>query len=299
MKKLLLIACLLLGVTSSMSAQDYFKKDTVKTVDNIFIIRLKDGTRLKGRIIEQNTEQSKIQTQNMGLVTVPANQIVSMELDKNQGNSDNPYYENRFIDRTHLMPTAFPMKKGDIDFHNYYVYYNEVSVALGNRVNVGFGMLILPYVPLNSVFLYNLKAKATLISTEKLHFSVSGYLIGANNANTAIIIPTISIGKKESFFNISPLFYTGGNYSNSFGLSVSYVKKISPNLTFFSENFFGIGSSNSRGTSVGAGFRFDRKRHAFDLSLNLLAYSSRNSYSNDRLNIIPAPSVGYHLKLSK
>ncbi len=299
MKKLLLIVCLLLGVKSSMSAQDYFKKDTIKTADNIFIIRLKDGTRLKGRIIEQNTEQSKIQTQNMGLVTVPANQIVSMELDKNQGNGDNPYYENRFIDRMHLMPTAFPMKKGDIDFHNYYIYYNEVSVALGNRVNAGFGILILPYVPLNSVFLYNLKAKATLISTEKLHFSVSGYLIGANNANTVLIIPTLSIGNKERFFNIAPLFYTGGNYSNSFGLSVSYVKKTSPNLTFFSENFFGIGSSNSRGTSVGAGFRFDRKRHAFDLSLNLLAYNSRNYYSSDRLNIIPAPSVGYHLKLSK
>lgn len=299
MKKLLLIACLLLGTTSIINAQDYFKKDTIKTTENVFIIRLKDGTRLKGRIIEQNTEQSKIQTQNMGLVTVPANQIISMELDKNQGNGDNPYYENRFIDRMHIMPTAFPMKKGDIDFHNYYIYYNEVSVALGNIVNAGFGVSILPFVPLNTVFLYNLKAKATLISTEKLHFSVSGYLIGANNTNTVIVIPTISIGKKESFFNISPLFYTGGNYTNSFGLSVSYVKKTSPNLTFFSENFFGIGIINSRGTSVGAGFRFDRKRHAFDLSLNLLAFNSRNSYRGDGLNIIPAPTVGYHLKLSK
>ena len=61
MKKLFFIACLLLGVTST-NAQDYFKKDTTKTVDNVFIIRLKDGTRLKGKIIEQNTEQSKIQT---------------------------------------------------------------------------------------------------------------------------------------------------------------------------------------------------------------------------------------------
>ena len=297
MKKLFFIVCLLLGATS-MNAQDYFKKDTIRTEDNVFIIRLKDGTRLKGKIIEQNTEQSKIQTQNMGLVTVPANQIVSMELDKNQG-GDNPYYENRFIDRVHLTPTAFPMKKGDVDFHNYYLYYNEVSAALGNKVSVGFGTFILPFVPLTAVFGYNLKAKATLISTEKIHFSVSSYLIGANSDNTVIIIPTISIGKKESFINISPLFYTGGNYSDSFGLSVSYMKKTSPNLTFFSENFFGVGSSNARATSLGAGFRFDRKRHAFDLSLNLIGFNSRNTYSGDKLNIIPAPSVGYHLKLSK
>lgn len=298
MKKLLIIACLLLG-TTSMNAQDYFKKDTVKTTENVFIIRLKDGTRLKGRIMEQNTEQSKIQTQNTGLVTVPANQIVSMELDKNQVGGENPYYENRFIDRVHLMPTAFPMTKGDIDFHNYYLYYNEVSVALGSRVSVGFGTALIPFVSISNVFPYNLKVKATLISAEKVHFSVSGYLVGFNNSNATIIIPTLSIGKKESFFNISPLFYTGGNYSDAFGLSISYVKKTSPNLTFFSENFFGIGSTNSRGNSVGAGFRFDRKRHAFDLSLNMLFFNSRNYYSGDRLNIVPGPSVGYHLKLSK
>ena len=298
MRKLLFIACLLLGATS-MKAQDYFKKDTTKTVDNVYVIRLKDGTVLKGKIIEQNTEQSKIQTQNMGLITVPANQIMSMELDKNQAGNDNLYYKNRFIDRVHFTPTAFPMTKGDIDFHNYFLYYNEISLAVGNRISVGFGTAILPYVSLNSVFTYNLKAKATLVSNEKLHFSVSGYLIGANNTNTAIIIPTISIGKKEGFFNIIPLFYVGNNYSDSIGLSVSYVKKTSPNLTFFSENFVGIGSTDGRGTSIGAGFRFDRNRHAFDLSLNVFVFNVRNSYRGDKLNIIPAPTVGYHLKLSK
>jgi hypothetical protein len=302
MKKLLIIACLLLGATSIINAQDYFKKDTVKTTENVFIIRLKDGTRLKGRIIEQNTEQSKIQTQNLGLVTVAANQIVSMELDKNQSVSDNPYYENRFIDRMHLTPTAFPMKKGDVDYHNYYLYYNEVSAALGSRVSVGFGTALIPFVSISNVFPYNLKAKATLISTEKIHFSVSGYLFGANNSHITLIIPTLSIGKKESFFNIAPLFYTGNNYSGSFGLSVGYMKKTSPNLTFFSENFFAIGTSNERANSLGVGFRFDRKRHAFDLSLNLLVVNSRNYYSsfyNNSVNIYPAPSIGYHLKLSK
>ena len=302
MKKLFFIACLLLGVTS-MNAQDYFKKDTTKTVDNVFIIRLKDGTRLKGRIIEQNTEQSKIQTENMGLVTVAANQIVGMELaDKNRDGSNNPYYENRFIDRIHLAPTAFPMTKGDVDYHNYYLYYNEVSVALGSRVSVGFGTAIIPFVSISSVFPYNLKAKATLISKENIHFSVSGYLVGANSSNTTLIIPTLTIGKKESFFNISPLFYTGNNYSGSFGLSLGYMKKTSPNLTFFSENFFALGTSNEKANSVGVGFRFDRKRHAFDLSLNLLVVNSRNYYSSsysNSLNVYPAPSVGYHLKLSK
>ncbi len=302
MKKLIFIAYLLLGTASIINAQDYYKKDTVKTTENIFIIRLKDGTRLKGRIMEQNTEQSRIQTQNMGLITIPANQIVSMELDKNQASIDNLYNENRFIDRIHITPSAFPMTKGDVDYHNYYLYYNEVSVALGSRISVGFGTALIPFVSISSVFPYNLKAKATLISTEKIHFSVSGYLIGAGNSHTTLIIPTLSIGKKESFFNIAPLFYTGNNYSGSFGLSLGYMKKTSSNLTFYSENFLAIGTSNERANSVGAGFRFDRKRHAFDLSLNLLVVNSRSyssSFYSNSVNVYPAPSVGYHLKLSK
>lgn len=299
MKKLLIIACFLLG-TTSINAQDYFKKDTVKTTENVFIIRLKDGTRLKGRIMEQNTEQSKIQTQNMGLITVPANQIVSMELDKNQGNGDSPYYENRFLNRIHYLPTAFPMNKGEVEYHNYYLYYSEIAVALGSRVSIGLGTAIIPFVPINNVFPYNLKAKATLISTDKVHFSVSGHLIGFNNANTTLIIPTLSIGNKERFFNIAPLFYTGNNVSGSFGLSLGYMKKASPNLTFFSENFLALGTSNGTATLLGAGLRFDRKRHAFDLGLNMLFNNSRSPFnSRSSFNAYPAPAIGYHLKLGK
>jgi hypothetical protein len=303
MNKLLLFVCLFLGINLVKAQEVYFKKDSTQNIQNVYIIKLKDGTRLKGKIIEQNTEQSKIQTLNMGLVTIQANQIVSMELDKNQTFSENPYYENRFLDRVHFMPTAFPMKKGDIDYHNYYLYYNEFSFALGDRVSIGAGAAIVPGLSITEAFPYNVKAKVTLVSAEKLHLSVSGYLIGAGSSHTRVFIPTISIGKKESFFSISPLLYSGTRTSGSFGLAVSYVKKTAPNLTFFSENFFGIGTNDdNKASSLGAGFRFDRKRHAFDLSLNMAIFNTRSysfSASTSSLKISPFPSVGYHLKLSK
>jgi hypothetical protein len=302
MNKLLLFVCLFLGINLVNAQEVYFKKDSTQNVENVYIIKLKDGTRLKGKIIEQNTEQSKIQTLNMGLVTIQANQIVSMELDKNQTFSENPYYENRFLDRAHFMPTAFPMKKGDIDYHNYYLYYNEFSFALGGRVSIGAGTAIIPFVAINEMFTYNLKAKVTLVSAEKLHLSVSGYLIGAGDSHTRVFIPTISIGKKESFFSISPLLYSGTRTSGSFGLAMSYVKKTAPNLTFFTENFFGLGTNEDKANSLGAGFRFDRKRHAFDLSLNMAIFNEKRysfSGSTSSLKISPFPSVGYHLKLSK
>lgn len=292
MKKLCFIACLLLGVTS-LNAQDYFKKDTVKTTDNVFIIRLKDGTRLKGRIIEQNTEQSKIQTQNMGLVTVPANQIESMELaDKNKDGNDKTYYENRFVNRFVFTPSGFAMEKGSVEYHNYMFYYSEFAAALGNRFSLGFGFITI--LPTEG---YNLKAKATIVANEKLNISLTGNLIGGRTVgNTTAIIPSLSFGRKESFFNISPIFFTE-NKSGSFGLSVGYMRKTSPTLTFFTENFFAVGSgvNFSSGAILSGGLRFDRLRHAFDLNIVIPTNTGSNSYP--RLYLIP--TVGYHLKLSK
>jgi hypothetical protein len=296
MKKLLFIACLLLGVTS-INAQDYFKKDTTKTIDNIFIIRLKDGTRLKGRIIEQNTEQSKIQTQNMGLVTVAANQIVSLELfDKSKTVSGQTYYENRFANRFVFTPSGFAMEKGSIEYHNYMFYYSEFAAALGNRFSLGLGFVtILPTAG------YNLKAKATIVATEKLNISLTGNLIGGKTfGNTTVLIPSFSFGKKDNFLNISPIFFTESS-AGSYGMSVSYMKKVSPKLTFFTEIFFAVGNgvNISDGAVLSAGLRFDRLFHAFDL--NVVVPTTRFAMphsSNDGIFLL-IPTVGYHLKLSK
>ncbi|MEA5461188.1 hypothetical protein VB796_19145 [Arcicella sp. LKC2W] len=289
-KKLILFICLLLGVTQLTIAQDYFKKDTTKTVSNLFIIRLKDGTVLRGRIVEQNTQQSKIQTENMGTVTVNANQIVSMNLmNNNQSIGEKPYYENKFVNRFVITPSGFAMEKGAIEFHNYMLYYSEFAAALGNRFSLGFGFITI--LPAEG---YNLKAKATLIAKENFNFSLTGNLIGGRRiGNTTVLIPSFSFGKKDNFLNVSPIFFTESR-SGSFGMSVSYMKKASPTLTFFTENIFAVGNgvSINDGVILSGGLRFDRLFHAFDLNIVIPT-------NTGTLGLYLIPTVGYHLKLNR
>lgn len=279
MKKLFFITCLLME-TTAMYAQDYFEKDTIKSVNNVFIIRLKDGTRLKGRIVEQNTEQSKIQTQNIGLVTIPANQIVGMDLvNKNRDGSNKPYYENRFVNRFAFTPSGFAMEKGAVEYHNYMVYYSEFAAAIGSRFSLGVGFITI--LPTEG---YNLKVKATIVTNEKLNISLTGNLIGGRTfGNTTVLIPSFSFGKKDNFLNISPIFFTESR-SGSYGMSISYMKKTSPTLTFFTENFFAVGNgiSISDGVVVSGGLRFDRLRHAFDLNV-VIPVNTGGSSNSPRL----------------
>jgi len=291
MKKILLLLCLL-TVCFTITAQDYYKTDTTKTKPNSYIIRLKDGTQLLGRVIEQNAVQSKIQTDNLGLVTVDVAQIVSIELyDKNNPISNKPYYPNRFVNRLLVAPTGFAMEKSTSEFHNILFYYSEFVGALGDRISLGFGF----FTPIPAQF-YSLKAKVNFISKENFNFSVTGnHLGGKEIGSTFVIIPSFSFGKKESFLNVSPIFFTEDT-NGGFGLSVGYMKKVSPNLTFFTENFFAVGKQISidNGFVISGGLRFDRARHAFDL--NILVPVGITDTGN---NIFLIPSVGYHLKLSK
>lgn len=291
MKKLLLLL-VLLSACFTVSAQDYYKADSTKNNTNVYIIRLKDGTQLLGRIIEQNTVQSKIQTDNLGLITVDVTQILSVELyDKNKPASNKSYYPNRFVNRLLVAPTGFAMEKEAIEYHNTLFYYSEFAAAMGDRFSIGFGFLTI--VPTQ---FYSLKAKLNIIAKEKFNFSVTGNHIGGRNiGSTSIIIPSFSFGKKENFFNVSPIFFTEG-VNGGFGLSVGYMKKVSSNLTFFTENFFAVGNGLSveDGFLLSGGLRFDRQKHAFDLSVIL-----PTGFSDFDNTTYLLPVISYHLKLSK
>jgi hypothetical protein len=291
MKKNLILLCFFI-VSLSAKAQDYYKSDTAKTSPSIFIIRLKDGTQLLGRIIEQNTVQSKVQTENMGLITIPASQIISMELyEKSKSSFNKTYFENRFANRFSFTPSAFPMEEKSVEYHNVMLYYSEFAAAITSRLSIGVGFFTV--IPTE---FYNLKAKINLVSSERFNVSVTGnHLGGKNIGSTSVIIPSISLGKKDNFFNISPVFFVEKT-NGSFGLSIGYMKKTSPNLTFFTENFFALGNGLSieNGFVFSGGLRFDRLRHAFDL--NIIVPTGLSTSDN---NLYIIPTVGYHLKLSK
>ena len=235
--------------------------------------------------------KAKIQTQNMGLIVVQASQIASMELsDKNKDGTDKPYYENRFINRFVYMPSGFAMEKNAIEYHNYMFYYSEFAAAVNDRVSIGVGFVTV--LPAQG---YSLKLKAAMIRKEKFNFSLTGNLIGGKTlGNTTVLIPSFSFGKKESFFNVSPILFME-NKTGSYGMSVGYMKKTSSTLTFFTENFFAMGNGFSidNGAILSAGLRFDRSRHAFDLNVIVPTIAGAN------IGLYLLPTVGYHLKLSK
>ena len=93
--------------------------------------------------------------------------------------------------------------------------------------------------------------------------------------------------------------YTIPNYSF---LTLGVVQKLSPGLTFISDNTMRLSRSytfyrNSK-ASVSAALRIDRRRHAFDLGVYSLIYERPTFWENDR-RIRFFPYVGYNLLIGR
>lgn len=300
MKKLLLVACLFLHLYAKAQNPTvyYAKPDSTnaKIGLNEYIITLKDHTTIRGTIISQNTREATIQTANMGIVTVPTNQIMSINLlvrtnRPSRGSMiSNVYYENRFVNRLYFTPSGFASEKGSFEYHNHAFYISEFTYAPAK--NISLGTAFFTFAP---SLLYNFKLKASLYQSERINFSATGtFWNSENNTGVFAIIPSLSIGKKEAFFNISPIILTE-NSGGGYGLSLGYMKKVSPLMSVFTENFFAIsnGTEISDTFMLSGGCRFDRANHAFDVSITIPAI---NGGFTPRIFLIP--SASYHLKIN-
>lgn len=300
MKKLLLVACLFLHLYANAQNPTvyYAKPDSTsgKIGINEYIITLKDHTSIRGTIISQNTQEAKIQTANMGIVTVPTNQIMSMNLlvrtnRISRGSvASNLYYENRFINRFYFTPSGFASEKGAFEYHNHAFYLSELTYAPAK--NISLGTTFFTFAP---SLLYSFKLKASFYQSERINFSATGtFWNSEDNAGVFAVIPSLSIGKKDSFFNISPIILTENN-GGGYGLSLGYMKKVSPLMTVFTENFFTIsnGTEINDAFMLSGGCRFDRANHAFDISVVIPAINGGFAPT-----VFLIPTASYHLKIN-
>jgi len=82
-------------------------------------------------------------------------------------------------------------------------------------------------------------------------------------------------------------------------LTIGYVRKVAPDLTFINQNMILIGERvDPRIVSMtgllSAGLRFDRRRHAFDLAGMLPVYSH-----NRKLHTTLLPYGSYQVRIGK
>lgn len=300
MKHLSLILLMLLPL-SAVAQDDYYqKKSTPTPVKRPYTILLKDGTQLRGELLRQDSTEAVIRTKNLGEVRLKSDQIVSIEQVGAQ--MDGGGFPNLFSQTMRIAPTAFSAEKNKLYFRNYLLYFSQFEYGITDNWSVG--TTFFTFLP---TAIFSLSTKVSLPVSQRVRLGINAQYMGVQSTG---LLYTNGNSRLEGIGYVQGMVTTGDRQNNTtygLGWSVSngelsrnvvgsfgLVRKVSPKLSFISENFvlFGRGSLDFVGV-LSAGVRFDRRRHAFDLAAYIPLVIGRGI--STPVTFIPYAS--YHIRI--
>ncbi|AUD03849.1 hypothetical protein [Spirosoma pollinicola] len=302
MKHIITLLLVLLAIVTKAQNDYYQPQKQPAPAKRTYTIVLKDGTQLRGELVRQDSVEAVIRTNNLGEVRLKTDQIVRIEQEGAQAEGD--VYPNLFPQTMRFAPTAFSAEKNKLYFRNYALYISQFEYGISDNWSVNASFF--SFVP---TALFNLSTKVSLPVSSRVRLGVNAQYIGLRdgglfngNSNSLVGIGyvqgIVTTGDRRN----NTTYGLGWSVSNgelsrnvvgTFGL----VRKVSPKLTFISENFVLLGGGGNVDFAgvVSAGVRFDRRRHAFDLALYVPFIVGTKIAAP--LTLIPF--VSYHLRIGK
>jgi hypothetical protein len=262
-----------------------------------YIIVLKDGTELRGEVLRQDSVEAVIRTRNLGDVRVKAEQIIRIE--RQDSKEPGGTYANLFPQTMRFAPTAFSAEKGRLYYRNYYLYISQFEYGVSDNWSVG--ATFYSFLPTN---LFSLNTKVSLPVSSRVRVGISAqyaaarfdrYLEGITYVQGIV---TTGDRRNNTTYGLGATV-SNGRVSNNLVGTFGLVRKVSPKLTFISENFVLFGSGVNRVIDfagvLSGGIRFDRRRHAFDLAAYIPIIIGPDI--DTPVTIIPYGS--YHLRIGQ
>lgn len=202
-----------------------------------------------------------------------------------------------------LAPTAFSAEKNRLYFRNYFLYFSQFEYGITENWSVG--TTFFTFLP---TALFSLSTKVSIPVSKRVRLGINAQYAGLRdgglfNGNGSTLLGIgyvqgmVTTGDRQN----NTTFGLGWGVSNgelsrnvvgTFGL----VRKVSPKLSFITENFVLIGQGSLDFAGVlSAGIRFDRRRHAFDLA----AYVPLAIGSGVSTSVLFIPYVSYHIRIGR
>lgn len=300
-----LLSVLLLLPLCSIAQDDYYpqrRQPAKPPARPVYTIVLKDGTELRGDLLRQDSTEAVIRTRNLGEVQLRADQIIRIE--QQDGREPGGTYANGFPQTMRLAPTAFSAEKGRVYYHNYNLYFSQFEYGVNDNWSIGttfFTIVPTALFSLNTKVSFPVSSRVRLgLNAQYAVLGINDFILGTVRADIGYLQGLVTTGDRQN----NTTFGLGWSVSNgslsrnvigTFGL----VRKVSPKLTFISENFVLFGRGVNRTVDfaglLSAGARFDRRRHAFDVAAYVPLIVGRN-----RGTLLTfAPFGSYHLRIGK
>ena len=255
---------LILHTTTSVDALAQADSTALLMIETI------DGNQYIGVIHERTDAAIQLDTQNLGLLTIPLEEIKKTQeispdrIKKGQYWADNPQATRYF-----WAPNGFSLKPNEGYYQNVWVFFNHVSVGVSENVSVGAGLV--------PTFLFG-GAPTPVWITPKVSFPVTGSnsrlhfgagalvatVLGESSGTLGIAYGVMTIGTRDDNVNLGVgMGFASGEVADYPTVSLSAMTRLSKRGYLITENYFiptaygGFGLLSAGGRLVGKNMSFD------------------------------------------
>ncbi|MDZ7897909.1 MAG: hypothetical protein U5N85_07765 [Arcicella sp.] len=237
MLKLALISLLLCLFSQEIFSQDY--ADTTKTAKNVPIvnIRLRDGTKLKGKILQNDGKNCLIQTDNLGTLNIPSMNIVATEQVSEVAVASTGEWIEPLRNTDYLLSSnGFNLPRGEWRYSNTYLYYNSFGVGITDNFSMN-----LAFIPIANIFTFS--GKVSFEVSENLNFALNGNYITSSSRLVSIGVGTLggvaTFGKNNKNISIGATWGigNGGTFTDKPIIQLSGIVRVSNKVALTMDNF--------------------------------------------------------------
>jgi hypothetical protein len=251
------------------------KLDSIATADTSLRheTRLRDGSRLVGRVIAVSADSVRIQMQS-GPIGVARSQVAEVRQFRAENVHGGEYWpENPNPTRLLFSATAYPLRRGEGYYWNTWLVLHGFAVGATDRFTIGGGLVLYPGMKADET-LYIITPKFTLTRGAGPQAAIgvlAGFVPGVgpsdNDASLGILYGVSSFGTRESNLTAGLGWgYIDSHMANKPIIMVGGQTRMSRRVAFVSENWFVPVSDGGFPGLLSYGFRFLGDKLSVDLA---------------------------------
>ena len=229
---------ILIGIIASTIEVSAQQRDTTA----LFRVETRDGNEYFGRILEQNNDQLRLETEKLGIITIRMMEIVDIDFVNRKEIKDEKYwFENPQSTRHFWSPNGYGLKRGEGYYQNIWVLFNQVSVGITDHFSIGAGA-----VPL---FLFAGTSTPAWLTPKfsipvQDNFSIGagglfGTVLGEQDTGFGIAYGLLTVGSRDQNMTLGMGYgYAGKTWATTPAISLSALIRTGARGYIVTENYY-------------------------------------------------------------
>ncbi len=272
MKLVLLLSLIFLCGTTCFGQNDRI------TLYETVRLKLTDGSQHTGKVISITDDTILLQTEKLGNITIPVDEIQRFNTMDQSMNIDDNGYPIDDHNSTHYLvsPSGYTLKKGQSYYENIGIFFNSYSVGITDRFSLTAGTEILSLILGRIPVIYIAPRYSIPITEDKLNLSIgTTFFTSVQDGfeGVGILQGALTFGDRNNNFTIGSGFGYSTNGLTTEGIIPifgSCMFRLSERISLVSDNLFFTETDFNTGTgliSLAARIHFKKSGSALNAGL--------------------------------